>query len=74
MLNMNLKSHFICSFRFNCYQHADEILNGHQIIEIYWKLFGIFVNDLNSDIDLLLLSIFMRDEICPFSNYWQFFF
>ncbi len=38
MLNMNLKSHFICNFRFNYYQHADEILNGHQTIEIYWKM------------------------------------
>jgi hypothetical protein len=53
MLNMNLKSHFISNFRFNYYQHADEISNGHQIIEIYWKLFGIIVNDLKSDIDLI---------------------
>jgi hypothetical protein len=60
MLNMNFKSHFICNFRFNYYQHADEILNGLQIIEIYWKLFCYIVNDLKSDINLILLSILMR--------------
>jgi hypothetical protein len=69
MLNINLKSHFICNFQFNYYQHADEILNGHQIIEIYWKLFGIIiVNDLKSDIDLILVLILMKDEICPCFN------
>jgi hypothetical protein len=74
MLNMSLKSHFICNFRFNYYQHADEILNGlsdnRNLLEIVWY----FVNDLKSDIDLILLLLLMRDEICPFSNYWQFFF